>query len=270
MLDIELEQQQSSVSQQPLRLLLALRRYAAALLLFVGVLAVFQWVVPAIGVPSFVLPPPSRVLQRMLDPQSALLWHTGVTALEGVGGFLLGGLLGFGLAVLFVHARPIEVALYPWVVVSQTVPLVAIAPLLVLWFGNGLLSRIIIAALFAFFPVLVNALRGLRLSDQATRDLLAAYGATPWQLFWTLRLPNCLPYLFTGLKIASTLAIIGALVGEFAGAGQGLGFVITVSSYHLATDQSFAAVTAAAVLGIGLYLLLVLLERWLVFWQEPL
>lgn len=245
------------------------RRYTAATLLFGAVLAFLQWGVPALGVPSFILPTPAQVLRRILDPQSALLYHLGVTALTSAVGFAAGGLFGFLLAVIFVHARPIEAALYPWVVVSQTVPLVAIAPLLVLWFGNGLLPRVIIAALFTFFPVLVNTLRGLRQTDRAALDLLRSYGASRRQLFWTLRLPGALPYLFAGLKIGSTLAIIGTLVGEFAGAGQGLGFVITVSSYHLTTDRTFAAVTIAALLGIGCYLLLALLERRLVFWQEP-
>jgi ABC-type nitrate/sulfonate/bicarbonate transport system permease component len=171
------------------------------------------------------------------------------------------------LAVVFVHVRPIEDVLYPWVIVLQTVPLVAIAPMLIIWFGNGIVPRIAMSALFAFFPILVNATRGLRQTDAAMLELLHSYAVSRWQLFWTLRLPNCLPFLFAGLKVGSTLAVIGAIVGEFAGAGQGLGFVITVSTYSMDTSRTFAAIAYASLMSISIYLLLLWLERRLVFWQ---
>lgn len=246
-----------------------LHRFGAAALVFLLCLAVLQWGVPALGIPAYILPAPSHVLIRAVDPEGRLAYHLGITAIEGVCGFVVGSLVGFLLAVLFVHVRPLEAALYPWAVVSQTVPIVAIAPLLVLWFGNGLLPRAAIAALFTFFPVLVNSTRGLRLDDRATLDLLQSYGASRRQLFWTLRVPQCLPFLFTGLKIGATLSVIGAIVGEFAGAAAGLGYLITVSTYYLETDLTFAAVSAASLLGICLYLVLLGLEHWLVFWQRP-
>lgn len=240
----------------------------SSIAIFAVILAFLQWGVPALGVPSYILPTPLRVLARLADPQSDLLVHFGVTTLEGVGGFIIGSLAGFGLAVLFAHMPAVRHALYPWAVVSQTIPLVALAPLLVIWFGNGIWPRMAMSALFTFFPVLVNATQGLRLADRETLDLLHSYAITPWQLFWTMRLPNSLPYLFTGLKIGATLAMIGAIVGEFAGAARGLGFVITVSTYHMETDQTFAAILAASLPGVCLYMLLVGLERRLVFWHE--
>jgi ABC-type nitrate/sulfonate/bicarbonate transport system permease component len=245
-----------------------MRRNLLSLTLFIAVLVLLQGALLALRVPTYILPTPTRVLARLVDPQSDLLLHFGVTALEGAGGFLIGSLSGFGLAVLFVHAPIVRHAFYPWAVVSQTIPLVAIAPLLVVWFGNGMLPRMAMSALFTFFPVLVNATQGFRLVDREMLDLLHSYAISPWQLFWTMRVPNSLPFLFTGLKIGSTLAIIGAIVGEFAGAAKGLGFVITVSTYHMETDQTFAAIAAASLLGISLYLLLASLERRLVFWQE--
>lgn len=255
---------------QRLRELWALfQRFGAATLVFLLVLALLQWGVPALGIPAYILPTPAQVLRRAVDPERRLAYHLGITALEGISGFVAGSLAGFLLAVLFVHAPPLEAALYPWAVISQTVPIVALAPLLVFWFGNGLLPRAAIAALFTFFPVLVNSTRGLRLDDQATLDLLQSYGANRRQLFWTLRVPQCLPFLFTGLKIGATLSIIGAIVGEFAGAAAGLGYLITVSTYYLETDLTFAAVSAASLLGIGLYVILLGLERSLVFWQRP-
>lgn len=238
-----------------------------AVLVFLAVLAFLQWGVPALGVDAYILPTPTSVLAVLCTPGHSLFWHAGVTATEGIGGFVIGSLLGVGLAVLFVHAPPLEDALYPWAVVSQTIPLVALAPLLLIWFGNGILPRMAMSALFAFFPVLVSQTHGLRQCDERTHDLLRSYAATRWQVFWVLRLPNSLPALFSGLKIAAILAVSGALVGEFAGAAQGLGYIITLSTYHLETDQTFAAITLASLIGIGLYMALVALERRLVFWE---
>ncbi len=246
-----------------------MRRINLALLFFFLTLACCQWGVPTLGLPSYIWPLPSQVWATVWHNENELLLHLGFTAIEGVGGFMIGSLLGFGLAVLFVHHPPLEDALYPWAVVSQTIPLVALAPLLTIWFGNGLWPRVAMAALFTFFPVLVNATRGLRQTDSTTLDLLHSYAISPWQLFWVLRFPASLPYLFAGLKIGSTLAIIGAITGEFAGASKGLGFLILVSTYHIETAQTFAAVATATLLSLSLYGLLAGLERWLVFWQNP-
>ncbi len=242
-------------------------RPLAAIFVFLAIIGLLQWGVPALGTPEYILPRPSSVLARIFAPESDLMMHAGITILEGVGGFLLGSLLGVVLAVIFVHVPPLEQALYPWAIISQTIPLVAIAPLLVIWFGNGILPRMAMSALFTFFPVLVNMMQGLRQAQGEILDLLHAYALTRWQLFWYYRFPNSLPYLFTGLKIGSTLAMIGAIVGEFAGAAQGLGFVITISTYHLETDQTFAAIIMAALPGIGLYLILRFIERRVLFWQ---
>jgi ABC-type nitrate/sulfonate/bicarbonate transport system permease component len=245
-----------------------LRRVVPSALVFVAVLAFLQWGVPALGVSPYVLPTPWAVLLRMLDPESRLLYHFGITAFEAVGGVLVGGMLGVGLAVLFVHVQPLEDALYPWIIVLQTIPLVALAPMLIIWFGSGVLPRVAMSALFAFFPILVNTLRGLRQTDPAAMELLQTYAASRWQIFWTLRLPSALPFLFAGLKIGTTLAVIGAIVGEFAGASQGLGYAITVSTYSTDTSQTFAAIAYASLMSISLYLLLLWLERRLVFWQR--
>ena len=267
--DVSLRQPARANSGRLHMLVLLLQRFGAAAAVFLLCLAFLQWGVPALGIPFYILPTPTQVLVRAFDPERQLSYHFGVTATEALGGFIAGSLFGFLLAVVFVHARLVEDALYPWAVVSQTVPLVAIAPLLVLWFGNGMLSRAAISALFTFFPVLVNCTRGLRLTDQATLDLLQSYGASRWQLFWTLRVPQSLPFLFTGLKIGATLAVIGAIVGEFAGAAAGLGYLTTISTYYLETDLTFAVVSVASLLGIGLYLALMGLEHWLVFWERP-
>ncbi|NTW98184.1 MAG: ABC transporter permease subunit, partial [Oscillochloris sp.] len=171
------------------------------------------------------------------------------------------------LAALFVAARPVERALYPWVLVSQTLPAAALAPLLTIWLGNGLAPRVAMAALFAFFPVLVNTAQGLRQISAEQLDLLRAWGATSAQVFRLLRVPAALPALFAGLRIGSTLAVVGAIVGELAGSSSGLGYVISIATYHLQTDRVFAAVTLAAALSLCLYTLIVAVERRVVFWQ---
>lgn len=243
------------------------RRTLLATLVFLTILAFLQWGIPALGVPPYILPRPTAVAAEFFSLDYDLPHHVAVTAVEGVGGFLIGSTVGILLAILFLYLPPLEDALYPWAVISQTIPLVALAPLLVLWFGDGILPRLAMSALFTFFPVLVNATQGFRHADRDMLDLLHSYAISPWQLFWTLRLPSALPALFSGLKIGAPLAIIGAIVGEFAGAGQGVGFIITVSTYHLETDRTFAAIVAASLLGIVLYSLLTKIERWIIFWQ---
>lgn len=246
----------------------ALRRYAPAALLFLALLGALQIGLPALGVPPYLLPTPARVLGRLINPGEGLYTHLAATAAAGTAGLLIGAAAGAALAALFVAARPVERALYPWVLVSQTLPAAALAPLLTIWLGNGLAPRIAMAALFAFFPVLVNTAQGLRHVAPEQRDLLRAWGARPAQVFRLLRVPASLPAFFAGLKISSTLAVVGAIVGELAGASSGLGYVISVATYHLRTDRVFAAVALAAALSLALYVAIALVERRVVFWQR--
>ncbi|MEI7772364.1 MAG: ABC transporter permease subunit, partial [Chloroflexales bacterium] len=181
---------------------------------------------------------------------------------------VLGTIAGVAVAALFVAVRPVERAFYPWVIVSQTLPAAALAPLLTIWLGNGLAPRVAMAALFAFFPVLVNTAQGLRRISAEQLDLLRAWGASSAQIFRLLRVPACLSALFTGMKIASTLAVVGAVVGELAGSSSGLGYVISIATYHLQTDRVFAAITLASGLSLSLYMGIVAAERRVVFWQR--
>lgn len=252
----------------PRRLAPLARRYAAALALLVIVLALLEWGLPAAGVPAYLLPPPSRVLARLLEPRGDLLGHAAATGAAAVAGLAAGAAAALALAIAFVRFRPLEDALYPWVLLSQAVPAAALAPLLTIWLGDGLAPRAAMAALFAFFPVLVAAARGLR--DVAPEELaeLRAWGARPWAVFRHLRLPKALPAIFGGLKVASALAVVGAIVSELAGSGRGLGFVVSVASYHLATDRLFAAVVLAAAISMALNGALTLAERAVVFWKR--
>ncbi len=252
----------------PGRLIALARRYTAALMLMLIILSALEVALRAFQVPVYLLPPPSRVLARLLAPGD-LPGHAAATAIAAITGLAAGTVAGFGLAVAFVHLRLLEDALYPWVLVSQAVPAAALAPLLTIWLGDGLAPRAAMAALFAFFPILVATTRGLRDVTPEQLALMRAWGATPWQTFRCLRLPASLPALFSGLKIAAALAVVGAIVSELAGSGRGLGFVVSVAAYHLRTDQIFAAVLIAAAISLGLHGLLVLAERVIVFWRRP-
>ncbi|NTU79744.1 MAG: ABC transporter permease subunit, partial [Chloroflexales bacterium] len=156
----------------------------------------------------------------------------------------------------------------PWVLLSQSVPAAALAPLLTIWLGDGLAPRVAMAALFAFFPVLVSAARGLRDVAPEELALMRAWGARPWTVLCHLRLPTALPAIFGGLKVAAALAVVGAIVSELAGSGRGLGFVVSVATYHMAADRVFAAVALAAAISLTLHLALVALERAVVFWKR--
>jgi NitT/TauT family transport system permease protein len=186
-----------------------------------------------------------------------------VTLFEAVLGFMLGTLLAFFVAVLFVHSQIIERSVSPYFVALQAVPIVATAPLLIIWFGNGLFSKVVMAAMICFFPMVVNSAAGLKSISENELDLMRLFSANPSQIFFKLRLPASLPFLFSGLKISATLSVIGAVVAELAGATKGLGFQILISSYQTDTPFLFAAVLFSALIGILFFSSVVLLEKLL-------
>jgi ABC-type nitrate/sulfonate/bicarbonate transport system permease component len=246
------------------------RRFVAALSLMLLGLALFEWGLPAFGVPAYLLPPPSRVLRTLIDSGGELLGHAGATGAAAVSGLIVGAAVGVGFAVVFVYARLLEDALYPWVLVTQTIPAAALAPLLTIWLGDGLAPRVAMAALFAFFPVLVATTRGLRDVSREQQDLMRAWGASGAQVLLHLRTPAALPSLFAGLKVAAALAVVGTIVSELAGAGRGLGFIASIATYHLRTDRVFAAVALAACISLGLHGAIAAVERAIVFWRRPI
>jgi NitT/TauT family transport system permease protein len=216
-----------------------------------------------------ILPPPSAVLDAFYDNAWTLLKHTGITMLEAVLGFLLGSLVAYAGAIFFVHSRLVEKALYPYAVALKSTPLIAIAPLLVVWFGNGILSKIIMSALVAFFPVLVNCVHGLSAIDEEAVHLMKSLAATRLQVLTKLRMPNSLPFLFSSLKIASSLSVVGAVIGEFTGSIVGIGHLITTSSYYLETPLMFAAIMLISAAGIAFFYTVSFIERFLIFWENP-
>ncbi|WP_041470406.1 ABC transporter permease [Chloroflexus aggregans] len=243
-------------------------RFVPALALGIALLAVLEWGLPAAGIPAYLLPPPSRVIIAALQPEVRLAYHTIATAGAALLGLAVGTLISFIVAVAFLFSRPLEDALYPWVLLGQSLPSVALAPLLTIWLGEGLAPRAAMAALFAGFPLLIATISGLRRPAPEQLAMMQAYGASQWQILRMLRLPAALPFIFSGLRVAGALAVIGALVSELAGAGRGLGYLITTSTYRLATDRAFAAVAAAAGLALALHGGFLWLERTIVYWER--
>jgi NitT/TauT family transport system permease protein len=241
------------------------RRIQAPLLFALLTLAAWQAIVTVANIPEYLLPAPSAIfatIDRTLAVQLA------VTFVEAVIGFLIASTLAFGCAIMFVRFHTLEEGLFPIAIAVKTTPIVAVAPLLVIWLGTGWWSKIVAVMLICFFPVLVNAVKGLKAADAEYRELFQTLGASRAQEFRKLRIPYCLPYLFSALKISSSLAIVGAIVGEFVGATQGLGYLIMVSSAHLETATLFAAIAAAALAGIILFYVIGWTEARVIFWQS--
>src|SRR5512140_588032 len=233
-------------------------------------LAAWQGVVIAAGLPAFILPSPGQVWVRFLQAlgDGGLLYHTGNTLLEVLLGLALGisaaTVLGYGLA----HSPSLEKLVSPYLVASQAIPVVAIAPLLVIWFKEGLFSKVLICALIVFFPVLVNTVVGLRAVPRDLRDLMRSLRATPAQTLRYLELPAALPVLLGGLRVGVTLSVIGAVVGEFVAADRGLGFLINVARGQYDTPMVFVAVLTLVAMALALYGAVIWIEKKVLSWNN--
>ncbi|HUZ51884.1 MAG TPA: ABC transporter permease [Streptosporangiaceae bacterium] len=227
----------------------------------------WQAAVVVFHVPGYLLPAPTTVVTTLLDDRGELLSQSIPTLIETLGGFALSVPVGLGLAVLIVASRPIEKAIYPLLVTSQVVPKVAIAPLFLVWFGLGLLPKILITFLIAFFPIVIESAVGLRSVPVEMLDLARSMGSSRSQVFWRFRFPYALPSIFGGLKVGITLSVIGSIVGEFVGADRGLGYLLTVASGQLDTALVFAAIFVLVVMGVVLYGVIDFAERAVVKWH---
>lgn len=243
-------------------------RYAPPALLTAALLLGWELAVRGLAVPEWLLPAPSRVLGALLGAAPVLAGHVAATLWVSGLGFGLALALGFGLAFAMDAAPLLRRALYPLLVVSQTVPIVAIAPLLVVGFGFGPLPKVLVVALVTFFPIVVNTADGLQAADRDMLRLLDAMGARYWQTLRLLRLPAALPAVFSGLKIAVTYSVIGAVLAEWIGASAGLGVYIARSLRAYRTDQVFAAALLTSLVTLALFGLTAALERWLIPWRK--
>jgi NitT/TauT family transport system permease protein len=252
----------------PIRPTFATRSLSLAL--FLALLGIWELTVRYLNVPAFIIPKPSSVLLSLYTGISNGLyfWHTFITLTEVILGFLIGAGAGFLIGVGIAINRYFSYFIYPYAIVLQSLPKVALAPLIVLWFGLGITSKVIAAALICFFAVMVNTVAGLRSVDQERIDLIRALDGSEFQVFWMLRLPAALPFIMAGLEIALTFALIGSVVAEFLGAESGLGMLIQSMNFSMDVAGSFSVLVVLAIVGLSLNQLIALLRKKLIYWER--
>jgi NitT/TauT family transport system permease protein len=238
----------------------------AGVALIIAVWAVACWL---FNIPTVVLPSPDKVLRSLIVRGELLLSEGWITLKETLYGFVLALVVGLPLAVAVANSRPLNLMFYPLLIALQSVPKVALAPMLLVWLGTGLESKLAIVWLVAFFPIIVDTAAGLRATPRELLELAHSLNASPLQIFLKVQLPAALPFVVTGAKVAITLAVIGAVIGEFVGSSEGLGFLLLSATSQLDTPLAFAALFALSVLGIFVYALVGMGEKMMSSWLPP-
>lgn len=245
------------------------RNWLGLVSVIVGIL-LWQLITSHSGIPNFILPSPLSVWTRFLKALSdgSLLYHTAITLIEIVLGLLAGAIFATIVGYFLAKSRALERILSPYIVASQAIPIVAIAPLLVIWLGDGILSKVVICALIVFFPVLVNTIVGVRAVPLPLYDLMNSLHASRSQILWKIEVPASLPVFLGGLRVGATLSVIGAIVGELVDAEEGLGFLLLLGDFQYDTPMVFVAVFMLIALALMLYGIVVLLEKRFLKWQN--
>jgi ABC-type nitrate/sulfonate/bicarbonate transport system permease component len=243
-----------------------LRAVAAPLLLMALIIALWQFLVWLLEIQAYVLPAPSAIAAEIISERAVIFSQLKVTLFEIFAGYLLAVAVGFVLSVLIVYLPAFRRGVLPLIVASQTIPVIAIAPILVIWFGYNALPRIIITALVAFFPLTVNFVTGLQSVSAEFINFFHSLNASEAQIFRKLRFPAALPNVFAGLKVASTLAVIGATIGEWVGASAGLGYLMSQDSAQLNTTRVFASLVVLGTVGMAFFAAVGLVERLCMPW----
>lgn len=238
----------------------------------IGAILVLVWqaVVWLADTPHYILPGPARVATSWWEHWSLILDNAQITLLEIVLGLVLGTLLGIISALVLTYVRPARLWLLPVLVASQAVPVFALAPILVLWLGYGIASKVAMATLIIYFPVAANFFDGLRRTDPGWLDLAHTMGASPWRTLWRIRIPAALPSLASGVRVATAVAPIGAVVGEWVGSSAGLGFLMLHANGRMQIDLMFAALLTLAVFAVALYFIIDHVLRRALYWQPDL
>lgn len=241
-------------------------QYGPPLHFLVLVVVLWELAAWALGIPDWLLPPPHRVARRFLEARN--LWlHTRVTLSEALAGFALSALVGPLVAAGIANFKFLERGVFPYIVLANAVPIVAIAPLLTVWLGYGIAPKISVAMIITFFPIVTNTARGLTSADYRIIRMMHSLNASGFEIFRKIQVPTALPYIFAGFKISLSLSLIGAVVGEFYGGGdKGLGYLITVTAAQFDTPLLFVAVGILAVSGVGFFQVTALFERRLIYW----
>ena len=240
---------------------------APAAVISIAILILWQVIVVVLKIPEAILPTPSRIFGVMVERRDLLLQHTWPTALQCIYGFLLAVAVGVGLGIAIAFSRLFRTGVYPLVIAFQVVPKVALAPLFIVWFGLGTTSRVLLAFVIAFFPMVVNTFAGIQSTDPVMIRMARSFSASRWTIFSKIEFPTALPYIFSGLKIGITFAVIGIIVAEFVTAQEGLGYLIVFSEGNVDTPMLMAAIFVLSVVGVILYALIVLLEKLVIRWD---
>jgi NitT/TauT family transport system permease protein len=222
-----------------------------------------------LGISPLILPPPSQVVKVLVERNNYLFQQSAITCLASILGFGLGGIIATIIAIIFLSWEIARKAVYPYVIMFKAIPLIAIAPLIVTWFGTNLLSEVILAAIVSFFPILVGIIDGVKQVTAQELDIFTVYSATKWQRLSMLGLYKALPSIFAGMKVSISFAVVGAIVAEFISSSQGIGYLIKSSNYYLDTDIMFAGIFHATLIGLILFWMVELLGNKLVFWNKP-
>ena len=233
----------------------------------VGLIVLWQLIVTVFNIPLYVVPAPTDVAQSLINDFEMLQRNLWPTAFSAAAGFFIGNAVAIILAVVFVHNAAVERSLFPVAVVIRTVPIVAVAPVLVLMLGSGYAPKITIAALISFFPTLVNMVRGFHAVDPQAIELFRVLSASRWEIFWKVRAYSSLPFLFSSLKIAATSSVIGAIVAEWIGSNQGLGALIIDATFNFRAALLYSTMVVASLLALGFFFLIGAIEKRVVTWE---
>ncbi len=245
-----------------------LRRLVPAVVF--GLLVVVAWELATIvfDADERLFPAPTDVIAAFFADPAEILRNAAITLLEMLLGFVVGTMVGVAIGILITYSTMVRSAVYPWLIVSQTIPIPAVAAVLVIWFGFSLLPKVIVVALIVFFPVAVATADGLRSVDPEMVKLVRSFGAGKGRIFREVRIPVALPYVFTGAKVAATFSVLGAVFGEWVGARGGLGYLLLLENRAVNTDAVFAIILTLSVLGVGFFGLIALLERLTIPWYH--
>lgn len=245
----------------------SLRFYGTPLATLAGLIVLWQLVVTVFPIPAFILPGPLAVWKAAVGFGANWIPHALATIGVALAGFAVAIVVGVALAVVIVHLRTLGQVLTPAIVVLQIVPKIAFAPLFLVWFGLGPVPIVVVTFLVSFFPMVVNATVGLSDIERDLLDLTRVLRLNWWRVLWSIRFPSALPHLFSGLKVASTLAVIGAIIGEFVGSNKGLGYLILIANNNLNTPLALAAIAIVSLFGLALYSAIVLVEMASLPWK---
>lgn len=232
------------------------------------VLVLWEVFVFVTSISALLLPAPTQIVVALVDNTGLFARNAVVTLGEILIGFTLGASVGIVLGILLSYSRIFERSVYPWLVASQMVPIIAVAPILVVWFGFTLVPKVLVVALISFFPVVVNTVDGLQSVDRQMINLMRTFGASQVRIMRTVRIPWAMPFVFSGLRIAMALAVVGAVFGEWVGSSSGLGYLMLAFNNQLATTDLFAAVIVLSTMGIALFFLVGGVERLVIPWHQ--